>query len=409
MTVSTRTAVYRIYPTRKQEGMMLHFLDGTRKVYNHLVEMCRIYIGFGLPIPSEFDLMKMATGMRQEDPELQDIHSHCFASVAKRVHNAFVFWAMRHKEGIGFPRYKSYRMYDSFTYTWKTDYGFVGKNCEKGKRERIRLGMIGLVKYSNPFVIPGECKTATVYRKKIGDHYEWYVAIVYAVEDLMKDTDFLDPMLCKKDVGLDLGLENLATLSDGTVIPNDRTYWKREKELSNAQRRLSECDKGTPEYRKRLGKLSHKYKRMRDHRKDMFHKVSRELSSHYGNIVMEDLSVREMAEDSPKGMRKSYRDAGWNIVTRMTCYKVEETGHSIRFVDPAYTSQICSSCGTLVPKDLSVRVRECPNCGLRMSRDRNAAMNILNRGLGLQTEAGKSLKCHDGAIPSAVSDFGSPP
>ena len=158
-----------------------------------------------------------------------------------------------------------------------------------------------------------------------------------------------------------------------------------------------------------MGKISHKFKKMRNHRKDMFHKVSRELSSHYGNIVMEDLSVREMAEDSPKRMRKSYRDAGWSIFTRMTCYKVEETGHSVRFVDPAYTSQICSSCGTLVPKDLSVRIHECPHCGLRMSRDRNAAMNILNRGLGLQTEAGKSLKCHDGAIPSAVSDFGSSP
>ena len=98
-------------------------------------------------------------------------------------------------------------------------------------------------------------------------------------------------------------------------------------------------------------------------------------------------------------MRKSYRDAGWGIFTRMTVYKVEETGHTVVFVDPAYTSQICSSCGTLVPKDLSVRVHECPHCGLIMSRDRNAAINILNRGLGLQTKAGNSLKCHDGNPP----------
>ena len=399
MTVSMRSATYRLYPRREQERKMIRFLNGTRRVYNHLVHVCRNCISLGVSIPTEFDLMGMATRMRQEEPDLQDIHSHCFASVAKRVHNAFVAWMKRHKDGVGFPRFKSYKMYDSFTYTWKTDYGFVGKNGEKDRRERIRVGMIGLVKFSNPYIIEGECKTATVYRKRIGNHYEWFVTIAYAVEDLMKDTEFMDPTMAKRDVGLDLGLENLVTMSDGTVIPNDRTYRKKERELANAQRMLSECEEGTPDYYKRLGKLSHKYKKTRNHRKDMFHKISRELSVRYGNIAMEDLSVKEMAEESPKGMRKSYRDAGWNTFTRMTVYKVEETGHTVVFVDPAYTSQICSSCGTLVPKDLSVRVHECPHCGLTMSRDRNAAINILNRGLGLQTKAGNSLKCHDGNPP----------
>ena len=111
---------------------------------------------------------------------------------------------------------------------------------------------------------------------------------------------------------------------------------------------------------------------------------------------MEDLSVKEMAEDSPKGMRKSYRDAGWTIFTNMIRYKAAEAGNKVIFVNPAYTSQLCSSCGTMVPKDLSVREHVCPHCGLTISRDRNAAINILNRGLGLQTEAGNSLKCNEG-------------
>ena len=114
---------------------------------------------------------------------------------------------------------------------------------------------------------------------------------------------------------------------------------------------------------------------------------------------MEDLSVKEMTEGSPKGMRKAYKDAGWGIFTNMTCYKVEETGRKVIFVDPAYTSQMCSSCGDLVPKDLSVRIHKCPHCGLIMSRDRNAAINILKRGLGLQTEIGDDLKFHDGSNP----------
>ena len=77
MTTSMRSVTYRLYPKREYEEKMLHFLDGLRRAYNHLVEMCRIYLGFRMGLPSEFDLMGMATRMRQEDPWLQDIHSHC--------------------------------------------------------------------------------------------------------------------------------------------------------------------------------------------------------------------------------------------------------------------------------------------------------------------------------------------
>ncbi|MBO4551807.1 MAG: transposase [Candidatus Methanomethylophilaceae archaeon] len=406
MSKEIRTVTYRLYPSKAQEMMMDHFLDCTRKAYNRLVEICRTYVEKHLSFPSEMDLMKMATKIRQRHKEMQDVHSHCFASVAKRVHNAFTAWMKRHDDGVGFPRFRSWKMFDSFTYTWKTDYGFVGKNGEKHLRERIRLGMIGLLKFSNPYIINGECKTATVFRRRFGDHFEWYVAIAFGNDCYRKDVMSIDPVGKREDVGMDLGLENLAVLSDGSIIPNDRTYRKKEDDLTKQQRKLSLCEKGTPGYQKQLTKLSHKFKKLRDHRKDLFHKISRELTENYRDIVMEDISVKEMSERSNKGMRKSYRDAGWGIFTGMIRYKAAEAGNRIIFVDPAYTSQLCSSCGTMVPKDLSVREHICPHCGLIMSRDRNAAINILNRGLGLQTEAGIRLKCHEGwTIPSAGLEF----
>ena len=396
MAKDVRMATYRLYPKRNQEVMMNHFLDCTRKAYNRLVEICRACIEKHLPFPSEFELIRMITKIRQRNEWMHDVHSHCFTSVAKRVYKAFVSWMKKHKEGVGFPRFRSYKMFDSFTYTYKTDYSFVGRNSEKGGRDRIRLGMIGLLKFSNPFVIRGECKTATVYRRRIGDHFEWHVSIAYENEGYGKDALTIDCPSNRCDVGLDLGLTNLATLSNGTVIPNDRTYRSKENELSKAQRRLSMCGENTPEYSKALSRLSHKFKRLRNHRKDLFHKTSRILVDRHKNIFMEDLSVEDMTEDSFKGMRKSYRDAGWSIFTDMIRYKAEEAGNDVIFVDPANTSQLCSSCGTLVPKDLSVRVHECPNCGSVMDRDLNAALNILNRGLGLQSETGNSLKCCEG-------------
>ena len=390
-----RTVTYRLSPSKKQEMIMNHFLDCTRIVYNRLVEICRSYLDHHLPFPSAFDINNMATKIRHRNEMMQDVHSHCFNAVAKRVSVAFKTWMKKHNDGMGFPRFKSWKRFDSFTYTSKDDYSIVGKNNDKGGKERIRSGMIGLVKICKLRSIKGEFKTATVFRRRIGNHLEWYVSIIEN-DGFMKDILSMDSAPERKDVGIDLGLDNLAVLSDGLIIPNDDTYRKNENDLVIQQKILSKYEKNTFEYDKQQAKLSHKYKKLRNYRKDLFHKITRELTENYRNIVMEELSVKDMAEDSFKGMRKSYRDAGWGIFTKMICYKAAEAGNSVIFVNPAYTSQLCSSCGTIVSKDLSVRMHVCPYCGLIMSRDRNAAINILNRGLGLQTGAGNSPKRHEG-------------
>ena len=275
MSKEIRTVSYRLYPNKGQEMKMNHFLDCTRKVYNRLVEICKTYVEKHLQFPSEIDLIKMATKIRQRNTEMQDVHSHCFASVVKRVHNAFITWMKRHDKNVGYPRFKSWKMFDSFTYTYKADYGFVGKNGEKDLRERIRLGMIGLLKFSNPYIINGECKTATVFRRRFGNHFEWYAAITFMNECYMKDVLCIDPVGERENVGIDLGLENLAVLSDGNKIPNDRTYRKKEDDLARQQRKLSSYEKDTLGYQKQQTRLSHKFKKLRNYRKDLFHKISR--------------------------------------------------------------------------------------------------------------------------------------
>ena len=401
-----RSITYRLYPNKEQEKKMIHFLDCTRKAYNRLTEICKLHIEHHLPLPSEFDLNRMVIKIRQRNEWMQDVHSGCFKTVAKRVYNAFMAWKKRHTEGIGFPRFKSWKRFDSFTYSTNNEFSFAGKNNEKGKRERIRLGKIGLIKYSNPYIIEGTPKIAIVFRRRIGNHFEWNVSIAFENNGYMKDVFCIDPIAKRADVGIDLGLNNLAILSDGNIIPNDHTYKKKEMELALRNKKLSECEKGSPEYYKHLTKLSHKFKKLRNYRNDMFHKLSRYISENYRNIFMEELPVKEMMEESPKCMKKSYRDAGWGIFTKMICYKAAEAGNTVTFVNPAYTSQLCSSCGTMVPKDLSIREHICPHCGLIMSRDLNAAINILNRGLRLQTETGNSLKCHEGlTIQSADFEY----
>jgi putative transposase len=78
-------------------------------------------------------------------------------------------------------------------------------------------------------------------------------------------------------------------------------------------------------------------------------------------------------------------DAAWNKLVQYTSYKAVDAGRRVVLVNPAYTSQMCSGCGQIVKKDLSVRVHDCPYCGLSIDRDLNASKNILR--LGLQSVA----------------------
>ena len=104
----------------------------------------------------------------------------------------------------------------------------------------------------------------------------------------------------------------------------------------------------------------------------------------YQVIVCEDLAPMEMGRS--RGMRKSIMDVAWTQFIRMTVAKAAEAGRRVILVNPRNTTKMCSTCGEIVSKALSVRVHTCPHCGLVMDRDENAAINILQRGLlSLQT------------------------
>ena len=127
--------------------------------------------------------------------------------------------------------------------------------------------------------------------------------------------------------------------------------------------------------------LAHIHERIRFRREDFAHKRSRELVNTYQVIAFEELEPQQMGHS--RGMRTSIADAAWSQLIQYTCNKAEEAGRTVVLVNPRNTSKKCSNpdCGKLVEKDLSVRVHMCPHCGLVLSRDQNAAINILRLGL----------------------------
>ncbi len=387
-----RTTEYALYPNREQERKLLLLHEVCREVYNRLWKICKFLLERNLGLPNVFYLSKIASGIWNHNEWMKPIYQNCLNDVAKRVHKAFRSFLKGRKEGrnVGYPRYKSKNRYDSFTYTHSSGYGFVSKDGRKGGFDRIRLGKIGNIRFVNRFRIPGIMKTATVSRTRVGKEYRWKICIVWTVNKFTEhQTSFDFEDTYAKPIGMDLGLRSLAAFSDGTIIPNDNTYRRKESELAKIQRKISKAIEDNPDYRKSddyyrmRARLAHKFRKLKNHRKDLYHKVTREITYNYGDIYAESLNVKELSEESEsKTMKKQFRDAAWSTFMNILLYKAEEAGTVIHRVDPAYTSQICSRCGNIVEKDLSVRIHECPYCNLKMDRDINAARNILKRGLG---------------------------
>ena len=202
---------------------------------------------------------------------------------------------------------------------------------------------------------------------------KWYVSILTA-NDSHKPLEYSD-----NSVGIDVGLTTFAALSDGTFIENPRFYVKEQKNLAKVQRKHSKLEKGTPERRKALKVLQRVHERIFNKREDFIQKLSKTFVDKYGTICFEDLNIKKMVKDPLYA--KGILDAAWNKLVTYTSYKAESAGRKVILVNPYNTSQMCSKCGTLVEKDVSVRTHNCTFSGLSIDRDLNASINILRLGI----------------------------
>jgi putative transposase len=170
-----------------------------------------------------------------------------------------------------------------------------------------------------------------------------------------------------------------AALSDGTFIENPKFYAKEQKNLAKVQRKHSKAVKETHGRKKALKVLCRVHERIFNKREDFIQKLSKTFVDKYGTICFEDLNIKKMIKDPLYA--KGILDAAWNKLVTYTSYKAESAGRKVILVNPYNTSQMCSKCGTLVEKDISVRTHNCTFCGLSIDRDLNASINILRLGI----------------------------
>jgi putative transposase len=183
-------------------------------------------------------------------------------------------------------------------------------------------------------------------------------------------------------VGIDVGLHSLLALSDGKLI--DNPHWLRHGlgKLRVAQRRVSRRKKFGSGWRKAVRQVATLQEHVANQRADFWHKTTNDLVKTYSLIAVEDLNLSFMTRNGSLSL--SAHDASLGMFRQMLDYKVERTGSQVVGVNPRNTSQACSGCGVIVAKGLHVRVHHCPDCGITLDRDVNAAVNILARGLRVE-------------------------
>ncbi len=305
-----------------------------------------------------FEQKRALTAFRHGKKFLMAVHSQVLQDVTFRLDKAYAaFYA-----GLSrYPKFKRKDRYNSFVYPQLGGFKIVD--------DRLRLSKIGLVKAKIHRLIEGTPKTCTIIR----DIDQWYACISAETESKPTESRNTHP------IGVDLGVLNLATLSNGRVFGNPRHLDDSVTRITTLQRGLSKKKKGSANGGKAKVFLAKAWRKVRNQWLDFAHKVSTSLASEYSTIVFEDLEIPNMVKNH--NLASAIMDASWGQLRRLTVYKAERRGGRVILVNPSGTSQKCSGCGTIVPKELEERTHSCPNCNLVLDRDVNAARNILAAGL----------------------------
>jgi putative transposase len=349
---------YRIYPTKEQEVLLSKTFGCVRFVWNKLVENFNNNDGSTLTEKTlkdqeEFKFLKEVSASTLQQKRMD------FVEFKKQYFNK------SRKVKLGKPQFKKKSNRQSFrlpNQKFKLDQ----------EKSLVRLEKVGFLNIVLDRIIPEDAKfrSITVSKTPTG---KYYASILVQQE--------LNPMPSTgKVVGIDLGLKELMTLSNGQVINNPRWFRDNQSELRKHQKHLRRKTKDSNRYHRQRIKVAKVHEDITNSRNYFLHNISTELVKTFDLIVVEDLNVSGMLKNHK--LAKSISDVSWSSFVSMLEYKCNWYGKVLVKIDRFFpSSKTCSSCGHKEEKmPLSVREWTCPNCGSKHDRDLNASINILKEG-----------------------------
>ena len=319
-----RAVKIRICPNAEQRVQIEKTIGCSRFIYNYmLADKMEHYK------KEKKMLRNTPASYKKEYPWLKEVDSLALANVQMHLESAF--HKFFREPSVGFPRFKS----------------------KKSSRKSY---------------------TTNVVNGNIFLEGKYFASLLFCCEN-----QTAEKRPAEKFIGIDFAMQGMCVFSTGKRAEYPMFYRNTEKKLAREQRKLSRCQKGSQNYKKQKKRVALCHEKIRNQRKDFQHKLSASLAESFDAVCVEDLNLKGMAGGLHLG--KGVHDNGYGLFLSMLEYKLEERGKYLIKVDRYFaSSKICSVCRKKKEElSLSDRIYYC-ECGNRMDRDVNAAVNIMNEG-----------------------------
>lgn len=352
---------YRIYPNKDQRSYLDQNFGACRFVWNQLVNNLNQYYKTGLNQPMNEIILK------KDNLWLKDMIS--YALQQKRIdfeETKKQYFNKDRKKKLGRPKFKKKKYNNSFRIPGQ-QLGF--NKCINFENNIIKLTKMTPIKVVIDRPFKGELRSVTVSKNSCNQYF---------VSCLVKEKIEHLPR-ANKSIGIDLGLIDLITTSNGQKVLNPKWFHESQMKLRKAQQHLSRKKRGSRRYERQRIKVARIHLKIKNQREWFLHNLSSYIVNNYDHIFMEDLNVSGIK----KLFGKSISDVSWTLLINMIVHKSLWYGKTFHQIDRFYpSSKICNNCGhnvELLP--LNIREWICPSCNTIHDRDINAAQNILDEGL----------------------------
>ena len=378
MTTFHRTYQHRAYTNKAGYARIAEVLRESARLYNAALEEWRWAYKAGVSV-SLYSQYKELTAIRAEDHFWGGVSVQVGRGVLRRANRSrqAFFRRVRDGETPGYPRFKSGRRWHTIELA-DVDVSMLrprGSYCAiriKGLPEiRLRKGL------NLPEDVP-KALTITLRGRRL------FVNLTYEVELATLPES-------EAAVGVDMGVSDRLALSNGEHVGRRR---KPNAKLRRAQRRLSTCKKGSHRWRKRRAVLANQQHRERIRNRNECHRITTDLVRRFGLIAVEDLAIKNMTRSAAgtlenpgtgvaqkRGLNRSISEQTWGMIRHQLTYKAGWAGREMVVVDPRFTSQRCSGCGTVSAEHRQRKRYNCAECGMTEDADVNAARNVLHKAL----------------------------
>ena len=375
----------KLYPNRTQQEQLDLMFGNNRFVWNQMLAMMneRYQNNKHLPFLGKYKLDYLLKPLKKQYSFLKKSDATSFQVVNASLTQAWKNFFNDKTGKVGKPKFHS-RKYLHQSYTGKSTIKVVGKRY-------LKIPKLGYIKTSKTTTLE-ECKIKR-YTLSLEPNGKYYLSLQVEVPEIK-----LFPKT-NKAVGIDVGVANLAILSDGTKYPSfDGSYFEKKAKIwqkkyskrkyqaqvlvaqdKNRQVLIARSLESFKNWQKAQKQKAIYQTKIANQRKDYLHKLTTKIVKQYDVIVIEDLKTKNLLKNHK--LARAISNASWYLFRMMLEYKCKWYGKKLVTVDPRNTSRICSNCNfNSGEKQLEIREWTCPKCHVHHDRDINAAVNILNKG-----------------------------